>query len=90
MNKDSLVELIVSKLETSKRQAKELVDEIFDAISKELSKGGEVAISGFGAFKVVSRKARAGVNPRTGAKISIPATRVPKFRAAKMLKERVK
>lgn len=90
MNKENLAELVVAKLETSKKKAKELIEEIFDTIAKQLAKGGEFAISGFGTFKVSSRAARKGINPRTGERISIPATRVPKFRAAKNLKERVK
>ncbi|MDO9027822.1 MAG: HU family DNA-binding protein [Candidatus Roizmanbacteria bacterium] len=74
----------------TKRSAAEAVELIFDEITKTLSKGQEVAITGFGSFRVVKRAGRTGVNPRTGEKIQIPAVKVPKFRAGKALKEAVK
>ena len=66
------------------------VEAVFDTITGALSKGDEVAVAGFGAFKTSKRAARQGVNPRTGEKISIAATTVPKFKAGKALKEAVK
>jgi len=91
MNKDSLVEAVLSKagLET-KKSAQDAVEAVFGTIQAVLAKGDEVAISGFGTFVVKSRTARQGVNPKTGAKIQIAATKVPKFRAGKSLKESVK
>ena len=74
----------------SKKRAVEAVDAFLDLIVKEMSKGGEVAFPGFGTFKVVDRKARMGVNPKTGEKIQIAASKKPKFRAGKLLKEAVK
>ncbi len=73
-----------------KKQGVQIVDAIFDTITKSLSRGEEVAISGFGVFKVAKRAAREGVNPKTGEKIQIAASIKPKFRAAKALKEAVK
>ncbi|OGM92396.1 DNA-binding protein HU [Candidatus Wolfebacteria bacterium RIFCSPHIGHO2_01_FULL_48_22] len=73
-----------------KKTAAAVVDAIFDTITKTMVKGEEVAIAGFGTFKVAKRAAREGINPRTGEKIHIAASIKPKFRAAKALKEAVK
>ena len=73
-----------------KKQALAVVDAVLDTIVKALSKGDEVAFTGFGVFKVVKRAARMGVNPKTGEKIQIAASTKPKFRAGKLLKEAVK
>lgn len=90
MKKQDLVEAVMSAagLET-KKQAEMAVEGLFDAIVKSLSKGEEVAVTGFGTFKVVKRAARAGINPKTGEKIQIAAKIAPKFRAGKLLKEAV-
>jgi DNA-binding protein HU-beta len=91
MKKPELVEAVmkVAGLEV-KKQATAAVDAVFDTITKSLSKGEEVAMPGFGTFKVVKRAAREGINPRTQEKIQIAASIKPKFRAAKALKEAVK
>ena len=91
MKKTDLVEAVMkaANLEV-KKQATEIVDAVFDTIVKSLSRGEEVAITGFGVFKVVKRAARMGVNPKTGEKIQIAASIKPKFRAGKVLKEAVK
>lgn len=73
-----------------KKQGAAIVEAVFDTITKTLSKGEEVAITGFGTFKIVKRAARMGVNPKTGEKIQIAASIKPKFRAGKVLKEAVK
>ena len=90
MRKPELVEAVQSAagLDT-KTQAEAVVDAVFDAIQKSLSKGEEVALTGFGTFKVSRRSARQGVNPRTGEKIQISAKTVPKFSAGKSLKDAV-
>ena len=62
---------------------------MFDAISGALSSGGDVRIVGFGTFSVVNRKATTGRNPRTGQAIQIPASKQPKFKAGKGLKDAV-
>lgn len=75
-------------LET-KKQAEATVDSVFDAIVKSLGRGEEVAVAGFGTFRVSKRAARVGINPKTGEKIQIPAKTAPKFRAGKLFKEAV-
>ncbi len=91
MKKDDMVEALYkgAGLET-KKQAGEIVEWFFDTITTALKKGDEVGITGFGTFKVAKRAARAGVNPKTGAKIQIAASKVPKFKAGKLLKDAVK
>ncbi len=74
----------------TKKQSEQVVEALFDTITKSLSRGEEVAITGFGTFRVVKRAARMGVNPKTGEKIQIAASIKPKFRAGKLLKEAVK
>lgn len=73
-----------------KKQATAAVDAVFDTITKTLARGEEVAIAGFGSFRVAKRAARMGVNPKTGERIQIAAAIKPKFRAGKVLKEAVK
>ena len=90
MNKQALAEWVHGKLGGTKVQAEEVVDGMFDAIIATMKKGGEVSIAGFGIFSVKKRAARTARNPRTGESISVPAMKVPKFRAAKALKDAVK
>ncbi len=73
----------------TKKQAEMAVDALFNTIVKSLSKGEEVAVAGFGTFRVMKRAARAGINPKTGKKIQIAAKTAPKFKAGKLLKEAV-
>ena len=90
MNKAELIEEVMKAAGMEvKKQAGEAVDAVFGTITKALSKGEEVAIAGFGTFKVAKRAARMSVNPRTGEKIQIAASIKPKFRAGKVLKEAV-
>jgi len=90
MKKAELVDEVqsASGLET-KRDAEAAVDAVLDVITKSLSRGEEVALTGFGTFKVSRRSARQGINPRTGEKIQIAAKTVPKFSAGKGLKDAV-
>lgn len=90
MTKDQLIEAVAAKCGCSKKQTEECLDAVLDNITQALQKGDKVVFTGFGAFVVSDRKARQGVNPKTGAKIQIPAMRVPKFRAGKALKDAVK
>ena len=78
-----------AEIET-KKQATEAVDAVFDTIIRTLGRGEEVAITGFGTFRVAKRAARMGINPKTGERIQIAASTKPKFRAGKLLKEAVK
>lgn len=89
MNKQALAEWVHVKLGGTKVQAEELVDGMFDAIIGTLKKGGEVSIAGFGIFSVKQRAARMARNPKTGAQVKVAAKKVPKFRAAKALKDSV-
>lgn len=90
MNKAELLEKLSQKIDQPKKTLEDVVDTIIDTITEELSKGEEVAFSGFGTFSVKDRKARQGVNPKTGEKIQIAASKAPKFKAGKRLKEAVK
>jgi DNA-binding protein HU-beta len=90
MNKANLVEKVHEVLGGTKVQAEQVVDSIFDSISGSLKKGEEVSVAGFGIFSAKERAARTARNPRTGESITVPAMRVPKFRAAKALKDLVR
>jgi len=90
MNKDELIEAVAKKCVCSKKSAADCLDAVLDAITRNIQKGGKVVLTGFGAFSVSKRAARRGVNPKTGAKIQIPAMKVPKFNAGKALKDAVR
>lgn len=91
MKKDDLIEALHKDANLpTKKQAGEIVDWFFATITKALSKGEEVAITGFGTFKTVKRAARMGINPKTSERIQIPAMTKPKFSAGKLLKDAVK
>lgn len=90
MNKASLVEKIHEVLGGTKVQAEQVVDTVFESVIDSLKAGEEVSIAGFGIFSAKERAARTARNPRTGEAIKVPAMRVPKFRAAKALKDAVK
>ncbi|MDB5259990.1 MAG: nucleoid DNA-binding protein HU-beta, DNA-binding protein HU-beta [Candidatus Nomurabacteria bacterium] len=90
MNKASLVDAVNQVLGSTKVQAEEVVDTVFGTITKALSQGDEVAIAGLGKFTVKMRKARDARNPKTGETVKVPAMKVPKFSAAKALKDAVK
>lgn len=89
MNKGDLINE-VAQLVSTKKQAQEVVDCIFSAVTDTLKKNEPVQIAGFGSFKTTKREARTGRNPQTGAEIKIEARMVPKFVPAKALKEAVK
>lgn len=90
MNKQAIVEAIHAKLGGTKVQAEEVMDIMIDSIVSTLKSGGEVSIAGLGIFSTKTRAARQARNPRTGETISVPSMKVPKFRAAKALKDSVK
>jgi DNA-binding protein HU-beta len=89
MNKGDLINE-VSKVINTKKDAQAAVDCVLSSIIKALENGDSVSLVGFGTFKVAERKARKGRNPQTGEEIDIAASKVPKFIAAKALKEAVK
>ncbi len=90
MNKAELVEAVHAVLNGTKVQSEQVVDTIIESIVKTLKKGNEVSIAGLGIFSVKDRAARMARNPKTGEQVKVPATTVPKFRAAKALKDAVK
>lgn len=90
MKKQDFIKAVASAAGLSQDAVSKALNTIVDVVTTELKAGREVNITGFGAFKVSKRAARNGVNPRTGAKISIPAMKTPVFRAGKTLKENVR
>jgi DNA-binding protein HU-beta len=89
LNKVELVDAVSENSGLSKSDAAKAVEAVFDSIVAELRKGEEVRLVGFGSFLVTNRAASEGRNPRTGEPVQIPASRQPKFRAGKGLKEAV-
>ena len=89
MNKNDLVAAVADTADLSKADATKAVDAGFDSITDSLKTGGEVRLVGFGTFSVANRKASTGRNPRTGETIQIPASKQPKFKAGKGLKDAV-
>ena len=89
VGKTDLIEAIAKTTKMEKTKAKAAVECMIDVVTKELKKGGKVQLTGFGTFATSKRKKRMGVNPKTGAKITIPARKVPKFTAGKALKDAV-
>jgi len=90
MTKDEMIAIMAESSGISKKQATHALTAFMDNITRTLKRGQKVSFSGFGTFAISNRKARTGRNPQTGAAISIPATRVPVFRAGKGLKEAVR
>jgi DNA-binding protein HU-beta len=89
MNKSQLVEEIASHSGLSKADSARAIDSLVATVHKALKKGEEVSITGFGKFSVVKRAARQGVNPRTGERVKIKASKAPKFSPGAGLKQAV-
>ncbi len=89
MNKNDLIDAVASSANLTKADATRAIDSVIDSISGSLSKGEEVRLVGFGTFSVMQRKATTGRNPRTGDPIQIPASKQPKFKAGKTLRDKV-
>ena len=89
MNKTELIAAVAAKTGLTKKDAEVLVSATFDTVAQELAKGEKVQVSGFGIFEVKDREARVGRNPHTKEAIQIPATKIPAFKAAKALKDKV-
>ncbi|MFV3073416.1 HU family DNA-binding protein [Niveispirillum fermenti] len=87
MNKNDLVAVVAEAAGLSKADANKAVDAVFDGITGALQKGDEVRLVGFGTFAVAERAASEGRNPRTGEKIAIAASKQPKFKPGKGLKD---
>jgi DNA-binding protein HU-beta len=90
VNKNDLARAVADKSGLSLGDASKALDAVLESIEGALSGGGEVAITGFGKFSVAHRNARQGVNPATGEKIQIAASKAPKFSAGAKLKAAVK
>ena len=90
MNKAELVDALHAALGGTRVAAEQGVETLINSIVEALKKGDEVSIAGLGIFSVKQRKSRMARNPRTGEPITVPAMKVPKFRAAKALKDAVK
>ena len=89
MNRAELVEAMANKTGMSKAASDEAVKAFIEVVSEELKKGGKVQLVGFGTFEVSERAAREGRNPQTGAVMKIKASKAPKFKAGKALKDAV-
>src|SRR5690606_38089969 len=89
MNKNDLIAAVADKTGLTKAQSGEAIEAAIEAITATLKSGGEVRIIGFGNFSVSERAASEGRNPRTGETIKIPASKTPKFKAGKGLKDAV-
>lgn len=90
MNKTELVAAIAEKADLSKKEAEAAVKAFIDSVAEELKKGEKVQLVGFGTFEVSERAARQGRNPQTGETIEIAASKTPRFKAGKALKDLVK
>lgn len=87
MNKNELIRAIANKLGITLKEAAENLDGVLGAITDGLKAGEKIQISGFGTFSIKEKEAREGVNPKTGAKISIEATKIPAFKFGKAYKD---
>ena len=89
MNKAELVAAMAAKTELSKKDAEAALKAFTEVVADELKKGNKIQLVGFGTFEVSERPAREGRNPQTGATMSIPASKAPKFKAGKALKDEI-
>jgi len=87
VNKAELIDTVAAQADLTKSDAASAVDAVFSTITKSLSGGNAVTLVGFGTFAVTDRAARTGRNPRTGEAITIPASKSPKFKSGKALKD---
>ena len=89
MNKTELVAAISEKTELTKKDSEKALKALIDVVAEELKKGEKVQLVGFGTFEVSERAERTGRNPQTGKEMTIPASKAPKFKAGKALKDMV-
>ncbi|MCD8010677.1 MAG: HU family DNA-binding protein [Lachnospiraceae bacterium] len=87
MNKMELVSAVAERADISKKDAEKALKAFTDVVIEEMKNGGKVQMVGFGTFEAVEREAREGRNPKTGETMMIAASRVPKFKAGKALKD---
>ena len=89
MNKTELIAAVAERAELSKKDAEKAVKAFTDVVAEELVKGEKIQLVGYGTFEVSERKEREGRNPKSGEKMTISASRTPKFKAGKALKDQV-
>lgn len=89
MNRTELIAAIAEKTELSKKDAEKALRAFTDIVAEELKKGGKIQLVGFGTFETIERAAREGRNPHTGEPMPIPASKAPKFKAGKPLKDAI-
>jgi len=90
MNKAKLIESMAKATKQSKATCKEMLEAFLSTVSGTLKQGKTVVLTGFGTFSVMKRKSRSGINPVTRKQMTIPAKKVPKFKAGKALKALIK
>ena len=89
MNKTELVAAMAEKAQLSKKDAEAALKAFTDVVAEELKKGEKIQLVGFGTFEVSERAARTGRHPQTGAEMTIAASKAPKFKAGKALKDSI-
>jgi integration host factor subunit beta len=89
MTKAELIEDVSQAVEMSRKDSEIIVETIFDSIVKSLRAGDKIEIRGFGSFRTRQRKPRIGRNPKTGARVDVPAKKIPYFKPSKELKDLV-
>lgn len=90
MNKTEFINAVAEKEGLEKKVAEKAVNAVFATISQELAKGEKIQLVGFGTFEIRERAEKQGRNPRTGETMTVPASKVPAFKAGKALKDAVK
>ncbi len=89
MTKADLVEQVTALGDLTRRDSEVIVETIFDSVIAALQSGDKIEIRGFGSFRIRQRNARTGRNPKTGAKVEVPAKRVPYFKPSKELRQMI-
>ena len=89
MTKADLIEEVSRKVELTRKESEVIVEAIFDSVVRSLRTGDKIEIRGFGSFRTRERQARVGRNPKTGARVEVPAKRIPYFKPSKELKDLV-
>src|SRR6516164_8188025 len=87
MTKADLIEEVSRAIEMSRKDSEVIVETVFDSIVKTLRSGDKIEIRGFGSFRTRERKSRIGRNPKTGARVEVPAKKIPYFKPSKELKD---
>lgn len=87
MTKADLIDEVSKAVEMTRKDSEQIVDTIFESIVRSLRSGDKIEIRGFGSFRTRQRQPRVGRNPKTGAKVDVPAKRIPFFKPSKELKD---